>query len=157
MRMAFMAGMEDIMPPITWATLGAVVGILVVYRLDLGKSRVLKREADIKAGQIEIIPPLEKLIATARHYPCPIRIRDDCARNLGEDYLRFRLHFNGRKLRRLDLAWQTLQQIPQADLCGSSKTGVFDVSDSKQAAELAKIQQILMPKLEDLRAAIYDT
>jgi hypothetical protein len=148
---------KDIMPPITWATLGAVVGILVVHRLDLGKSRVLKREADIKAAQVEIIPPLEKLIATARHFPCPIRIRDDCIRNLGDAYLRFRLHLSGRKLRRLDLAWQALQQIPQTDLCGSSKSGVFDVSDSAQAAELARIQQILAPKLENLRVAIYET
>lgn len=140
-----------------FSCLGFLAGALVAHKLDLGRSRTLKLESDIKADKRVMIPFLDKVIEAARCQPDPVSIWRDCLGTLDDDYRRFKLHLRGRKLRRLNLAWQTLEQIPENKLCGSSKTGVLDWCDKTQAVELAEIQKFLLAKLEELRASIYDT
>jgi hypothetical protein len=129
----------------------ALVGALAGYRLDLGKSRVLKRESDIKDDRLEFIPYLRQIIKDARSKPVPISVWAHYRKDLEKSVWRFRELISGHCKRAFDEAWENLNQTTEAEMSGGSKTGVFG---DDQSEELHKIQQLLISRLEALLACV---
>lgn len=146
--------LKDIAPPIGWVTLGAILGILVKHRLDLGKSRVLKHESDIKADKLEFIPLIDGFISKAGSYPAPNIVRRDCIRELQGWQRRFRLHLSGGKLKRFSEAWTALEQTTEQEMVAKNGQGVFTET---QADEFRQVSKILTTRLEALRDTVHDT
>jgi hypothetical protein len=126
---------------------GGLAVALVSHFLAKDKDRVLKKEADIKADKLKLIPLIEGFLKQASYYQAPVVIRNQCLGQLKEWHLRFRIHLKGRKLRAFNAAWHNLEQTTEAEMSGSSKTGVFSEED---AQELCRIQQILTSRLQAL-------
>jgi len=130
-----------------FSCLGFLVGAFVAHKLDLGRSRTLKLEADIKADKLQLVPLLDGLISKAAHYPAPNIVRMESIRELGEWHSRFRIHLKGGRLHAFNAAWQALEQTTEKEMTGSSKTGVF--ADG-QEDDFRKVAEILVSRLQAL-------
>jgi hypothetical protein len=141
---------KSIAPTLGWAAIATLVTWLVVSRLDLGKSRILKQESDIKAGKMEIMPILERLISMARNSGGAIgTARYEAQEQLPAPVSRFELHLTGSRLRKFKKAW--------SDVAGITREQVWNRQPNDSDEQFAKMQQMLVSRLEALRKVVHDT
>jgi hypothetical protein len=141
---------KAIAPPIGWTSLGAVLGIFVKHRLDLGKSRILKLEADIKTGKMELMPLFERLLGMARNSGGAIgTARFHAQEELPAPISRFRLHLTGSRLEQFNEAWSAV--------AGITREQVWNRQPNDSDEQFAKMEQILASRLEALRKVVHDT
>jgi hypothetical protein len=124
-----------------------LIGVLAGNRLTLGRDRILKREADIKADQLELIPLISGFINKAAHYPAPNIVRNESMSALKNWHFRFRIHLKGGRLTAFNAAWQALEQTTEAEMIGDSGQAVFT---ENQADEFKKVAQVLISRLQAL-------
>ena len=130
-----------------FSCLGFLVGAIVAHKLDLGRARTLKLEADIKTDRLQLVPLIERLITKASHYPAPNIVRIECIRELNDWHSRFRMHLKGRRLAAFNTAWQSLQQTTEKEMVGCSGQGVFT---QDQGDDFRRVSQILTSRLQSL-------
>ena len=137
--------LKTIAPPIGWGSLGAVLGILVVYRLDLGKSRILQRESDIRRERADLVPALKDAIFECGQIDQPqFAWRHRHCQKIGALAPRFSTFLKGRRQTAFDAAWQKCCQTQDAELLDKNQGPFMDAS----APELKAAQKLITSRLQ---------
>jgi hypothetical protein len=137
--------LKAVAPPIGWTTLGAVLGILVVYRLDLGKSRILQRESDIRRERADLVPLLKDAIFECAHIDQPqYAWRHRHCQKIGALAPRFSTFLKGRRQTAFDAAWYKCCQTQDAELLDKNQGPFMDAS----SPELKAAQKLITSRLQ---------
>ena len=117
MTTQFFATFFDKHPDAVAAIIGAIVGSIVggifgfgvqLFGWWLGKKQATASE--IKAGKQAIIPLLDELCDVADKYKA-WDVWSRCQKELLPEFRRFCIHFDGKSLKELNMAWRHLEEI----------------------------------------------
>jgi len=137
--------LKTIAPPIGWGSLGAVLGILVVYRLDLGKSRILQRESDIRRERADLVPALKDAIFECGQIDQPqYAWRTRHCQKIGALAPRFSTFLKGKRQAAFDSAWYKCCQTQDMELLNKDGGCFLD----GQEAELKAAQKLITSRLQ---------
>lgn len=123
---------------------GVVFSGLVGYYFG----RRSQKRARLEDDKLDFIPTIDDAIAMAQIYPTPNVVRLNKLPGLRKEYLRFRNHLRGKRLKVLNKAWEKLANTTEKEMMGNSQMGSFEPDD------LRKTKQILVSRLEALRKAV---
>lgn len=129
--------------------LGILLGAWLGHRFDLGRSRLLKRESDIKAEQVTFLPMIEESRQKLTSGQ-PLSNWRKLKPNINDAARRFRLFLLPRRQKTFDLIWQELATLKDSDLLNVKGTW-FGPEEEK---ELVATQMKLIDKLGRLYESV---
>jgi hypothetical protein len=117
--------------------IGALVGAVAGYWLDLGKSRILKYESDIRRERADLIPLLRDAILECGIDDQPRHVwRNLHCQKIGALAPRFSTFLKGRRQTAFDAAWKKCCQTQDAELLDADVKAAQQLITSRLQAVL---------------------
>jgi hypothetical protein len=123
----------------------ALVGSLAGYWLDLGKSRILKYESDIRRERADLVPILKDAIFECGQIDQPqFAWRHQHIEKIGRLAPRFSTFLKGRHKADFDAAWYKCYQTQDAELLDKNQGPFMDAN----SPELKAAQKLITLRLQ---------
>jgi hypothetical protein len=122
--------------------IGALVGAVAGYWLDLGKSRILKYESDIRRERADLVPVLKDAIFECGHIDQPqYAWRTRHCQKIGALAPRFSTFLKGKRQAAFDAAWYKCCQTQDAELLDSDVKAAQKLMTSRLQAVLDCVER----------------